>query len=193
MRWGLLGTCCILGLTIAAPAASQQCTKTSTYDVLGRLVVAKTSGGSNNNETHSICFDAAGNRSKYDSNSTGAIAGCVNAGSGSSTPNPTPTNSPPVMTNDSVSGRCYLTLTKNLTANDSDSEGHYPLSLIQIVSNSGNGSAIIISDSTVHVNFGPPGDISVFTYTVRDSLGATSTGRLTMSTSICSPGGGNEP
>lgn len=85
-----------------------------------------------------------------------------------------------------------MTMTVNLTANDSDPESNYPLALTAVSAGTGFGGASIVSNSSVSVDFGPSGDISVVTYTVADSLGATSTGQLTITTSSCG-GGGFEP
>lgn len=59
----------------------------------------------------------------------------------------------------------------------SDHEGDYPSRWLAVV-----------SGTFVEVIFGPDFDISQFTYTVRDSLGATSAGTLTVITISC--GGG---
>jgi hypothetical protein len=61
-----------------SPAFASE-TITYTYDALGRLVVAKSTGTVNNNQTHSICYDAAGNRILYDSNTTGTPPACVSS------------------------------------------------------------------------------------------------------------------
>lgn len=59
---------------------AQSSTEHYTYDALGRLVVAKTVGGANNGEAHSICYDKSGNRTNYVATSNGVIASCVNLG-----------------------------------------------------------------------------------------------------------------
>jgi YD repeat-containing protein len=55
-------------------------TQTYTYDAKGRLIVKKSTGTANNNQTHSYCYDKAGNRITYDSNATGTPAACVTDG-----------------------------------------------------------------------------------------------------------------
>ena len=175
-----------LAFAACAAGAQQQSTETYQYDALGRVVSATTDGGQNSGEAHSVCYDPAGNRTKYRSTSDGSLAGCVDTGSGPSTPMPTPTptpppapsNAPPVTTADYVGGVCLTSLTANLTANDSDPEDNLPLVLLSIMNISGSASASVVSASSVRVNLGPQGDSSSFTYTVRDSLGATSTGTL---------------
>lgn len=64
------------GVFLAGQATASE-TKAYTYDPLGRLVVAKSTGSVNNNQTHSICYDAAGNRITYVSNQTGTPPACV--------------------------------------------------------------------------------------------------------------------
>jgi len=67
-------------LTLLPIAASAAETMTYTYDALGRLVVVKSTGTVNNNKTQSYCFDKAGNRIEFDSNSSGTPAACVTQG-----------------------------------------------------------------------------------------------------------------
>jgi chitinase len=85
-------------------------------------------------------------------------------------------NQPPVTQADSDSLQCNTSATVNLTANDTDPEGNYPLTLTGIT---GNVDAGIISASSVQVNAGWPGTFTS-TYTVQDSLGNASTGTLTI-------------
>ena len=66
-----------LGASSAAYAGE---TITYTYDALGRLVKTVSSGTVNNNQTHSICYDEAGNRVTYKSDSGGSAASCVTQG-----------------------------------------------------------------------------------------------------------------
>jgi hypothetical protein len=73
------------------------------------------------------------------------------------------------------------TVTKNVTANDTDPEGNYPLVLQSVTSV--KGTATVISGSTVSfTNNGQTGQAAL-TYTVADSLGATSAGSLTITIS----------
>jgi len=67
----------------------------------------------------------------------------------------------------------------NLTANDSDPEGNVPLTLVSIALASGDAAAAVVSGSSVNVDAGFKGQSS-FTYTVKDSLNATSTGQLSV-------------
>ena len=165
---------CSLG---AGGSASE--TKTYTYDALGRLVQAQSSGTVNNQDTSSICYDPAGNRTQYKSDGAGSV---VNCGSGSS-------NNPPVTQSDSVQVGCNQTTTVNVTANDSDPDGNLPLTLISVAVNSGFASATVASASSVQVTGSFENETATATYTIQDSLGATATGILTIKSvggpSIC--------
>jgi hypothetical protein len=70
-------------------------------------------------------------------------------------------------------------VTVNVTANDTDPEGNYPLTL-QSVSTTLRGTTSVAS--TTSVRFESRGSIgsTSMTYAVADSLGATSTGILTV-------------
>lgn len=65
-------------------------TITYTYDALGRLVVAQRSGTVNNGQIQSLCYDPAGNRTVFKSDSGGAAASCQGGGGGTPTPTPAP-------------------------------------------------------------------------------------------------------
>lgn len=190
-RLSIAGSCSLLVFAATGAVVAQSSTETYDYDALGRLVEVRTVGGANNLQAHEICYDAAGNRTQFRATDDGSSITCAG---GSPTPSPTPTptgsNSPPTTTNDSASGQCSTIVTVNLTANDSDPEGNTPLALQSITKNYGSATAAVASASSVNVAYGPAGDISNFTYTVADSLGATSTGQLTVSTSSC---GGFDP
>ncbi|MBA4163080.1 MAG: hypothetical protein C0510_00385 [Erythrobacter sp.] len=83
MNWSSLGSACIFGfaaIALLAPPALASETQTYTYDAKGRLIVKKSTGTTNNNQTHSYCYDKAGNRITYESNATGTPAGCVTDG-----------------------------------------------------------------------------------------------------------------
>lgn len=68
-------------------------TVTYEYDPLGRLVATKTTDGIYQNRTNSICFDRAGNRVIYKSDSVGAVATCPTLAP-TPTPSPIPTPTP---------------------------------------------------------------------------------------------------
>lgn len=79
-----------IALAMPVVADAQPSSKTYTYDPRGRLVVAKTAGGTNNNKTTSICYDKMGNRTQYVANSNGTNAACVNTGANTSALPPLP-------------------------------------------------------------------------------------------------------
>ena len=92
-------------------------------------------------------------------------------------------NNPPVTVNDSTSGYCFYGKYVDLTGNDSDPDGNLPLTLTGLQLSSGTAIATISSASSVHVTFADyyP-ETTIYIYTVSDSLGATSTGTLTITT-----------
>ena len=199
-RISTLGACSVLVLAATGAVVAQSSTKTYEYDSLGRLVEARTAGGANNNEAHEICYDAAGNRIRFRATNDGSSITCPTGSTPSPSPSPTPTptptgggNSPPTTVNDYTSGPCLWSLTVNLTANDSDPEGNTPLVLQSITKNLGQSSATKVSNSSVRVDFGSSLGLTTFTYTVADSLGATSTGTLTAEVTSCGGGGGLDP
>jgi hypothetical protein len=177
-----LGTVLLLGFAAAGMANE---TKTYTYDALGRLVAAKSTGTVNNNHTRSTCYDDAGNRTQYAATSNGTVPSC----SPTPSPTPTPTNSPPVTQPDSVQVACNATTTVNVTANDSDPEGNLPLTVTAVVVNSGDAFASVASSTSISVTGAWDNGQSIATYTVKDGLNASSTGTLTINTvggpSIC--------
>lgn len=66
-----------LGIVALGSASIASETITYTYDALGRLVTAKSTGATNNNEIRSYCFDKAGNRIQFKADQTGVPASCV--------------------------------------------------------------------------------------------------------------------
>lgn len=194
----LLAGSSLATLCFATFAYAQSSTETYEYDSLGRLVKVVTEGGQNDAETQSICYDEADNRTQYLANTSDGVVECSQGSGGTPTPSPTPTpppppppgNNPPDTTDDFVSGTCSSTGFTNLIANDSDPENNTPLVLTNIVKNSGGSDVAIISGGLVEVFFASSaGDFSHFTYTVEDSLGASSTGELNVATSTCGGGG----
>ena len=184
---------------IDSASSAQSSTETYTYDALGRLIVTDTSGGENDAEVHSLCYDKAGNRTEYKTTSDGAASSCIDDGSSGGSggggggtpppPPPPPSNNPPVTQNDSATLFCDMILTVNLTANDSDPEGNFPLTVTNVVYTSGSPASVSsFSASSATIDAGPIDGITTFTYTVQDSLGASSTGTLTIATTGC--GGG---
>lgn len=72
-----------VAVALMGGAALGQETTTYSYDALGRLTGSSISGGPNNTRTTGTCFDAAGNRTRYDV-ATSTPGACP-------TPTPTPT------------------------------------------------------------------------------------------------------
>ena len=91
MRPRLMATSALGLALIAGGALGQSSTKTYTYDELGRLTKAITSGGRNNAEAHSLCYDASGNRTRYKASLDGTAADCS---APAPSPTPTPTSGP---------------------------------------------------------------------------------------------------
>src|SRR5690606_17037808 len=121
------------------------------------LVMSQSSGTVNNQDTNSICYDPAGNRTQYKSDGAGGVVHC---GSGSS-------NSPPVTQPDSVQVGCNNSTTVNVTANDSDPEGNLPLTLISVAVNSGFATAVVASASSVQVTGSYENETATATYTIK--------------------------
>lgn len=186
MRYQLLACASASAIGFLPLPAQAQETVTYQYDALGRLSASVISGGPNNGIATATCFDPAGNRTQYFTGS-GAPPACASLPSPAPTPTPgptptpapAPTNQPPIATNDTFSLRCWTSGVKNLTANDSDPDGNLPLTLKSIVRQSGSADATIISASSVSIDANDKGP-SVFSYVVADSLGATATGKLTV-------------
>jgi hypothetical protein len=70
------------------------------------------------------------------------------------------------------------TVVKNVVANDTDPEGNYPLSLVSVSYQGLRGTAYVASSTSVGFDAGSTTASVVVSYTVKDSLGATSTGSL---------------
>ena len=87
-------------------------------------------------------------------------------------------NNPPVANPNSLSIYVCQEVTVNLTANDTDPEGHYPLT-VTAVDSSPYASVWISSGSSVTFEGHTPGGHTL-TYTVEDSLGASSVGQISL-------------
>ena len=88
-------------------------------------------------------------------------------------------NNPPTVYNDSTSLRICQDKVVNLTANDSDPEGNYPLTVTSV----GQSSLVyisIVSASSVEIYASQVTGGDTVSYTVEDSLGASSTGQLSI-------------
>lgn len=159
---------CSIVASIASVAAMAESIDYS-YDPLGRLTQAVRKSAPEDPRTVTVAYDAAGNRTAY------AVA----------TPTPvataTSTNQPPTAVADSVTMVCYGSKAVYVLSNDSDPEGNTPLVLKSVTRNSGNASANVTSGTYLSVTTDSAAT-SVFTYTVADSLGSTSTATLTVKT-----------
>lgn len=157
------GILSVMAMTVSGPAAAE--TTTFTYDALGRLTASSTSGGTNSGVNTAICMDAAGNRTAY-ATATSGTASCPSA--------PPPSNNPPVANTDVLSAAKCETRQVNVTANDTDPDGDYPLQ----VTGTDQPWANPVSASTIEL-FTPAANGSYQVhYTVQDSRGATATGTL---------------
>lgn len=198
-----LASTSLAAMTCAMVASAQSSTEAYTYDPLGRLVKVVTTGGQNNTETQSICYDAAGNRTEYRSNQSSGAEVCTLPSSPAPSPTPTPTPIPspsptptptptptpgataPVAIEDFVSGECFTTILTNVTANDIVDPSRTPLTVVAITKVGGQASVAVYSGGLVGVEFGPSGDFSLFNYTIRDASNATGSGTINVSTDQC--------
>lgn len=191
MRMGmaqhLLGVVLAAGWTVSAGASE---TRTYAYDALGRLVTRTSAGSVNNNQTSAYCYDSAGNRVRYKANQSGVPANCQDNPGGPGDPGGP--NAPPIANDDSINIRCGESGTINVIANDTDPDGNYPLSVVTFSIVSGSVSSItLISSTSFDINAGWMPNTAIVSYTVKDSLGATGTGQLTIrvtgSDRVCYP------
>ena len=156
-------------------------TKTFQYDALGRLMQSTSSGGAVNGQQIKTSFDPAGNRTNQ------TITG-VNGSSAPPPPPPPTPNLPPVANLDNGTlGRCSLGV-YDVTANDTDPESNYPLSLVSV---SGGFTTTILDSKHVSAQSGTNTGIHTITYDITDSLGAASTGtlKITVTQTQCSTDG----
>lgn len=169
-------------LSALATSAAANETITYTYDAKGRLTQVSHSGTVNNGVQTSYGHDRADNRSSVIATSGGTPPPSPPPPSPPSPPPPPspPTNSPPVTKPDSggLIAKC-ATKTVNVTANDTDPEGNYPLSVVGAIADGGLSVTVVSSTSVEIESLGPSGTKTV-TYTVRDSLGATATGIISL-------------
>jgi YD repeat-containing protein len=130
-------------LSISGGTAAALDTQTFSYDALGRLVAVQKSGGS----TNSICYDPAGNRSRYKTDSGGTAAPCIGTPVTPSTPAPTPTPKNPTLY---VTTSTTTTITLATLANYTGAAA-----ITSFTPQSGGGSAVIASGGQ-SVNYTAP-------------------------------------
>lgn len=108
----------------------------------------------------------------------GAILASPSSATATINDNDANANNPPTAVNDSGSQAVCTTGDYNVTANDSDPEGDYPLSVTSV---SGVGFSVIAGDPTsVEFTSTSRTGNKVGTYTVQDSRGAASSATLTV-------------
>ena len=148
------------------------------YDARGRLVKVIRSGSaqSNSNVTTDYTHDKANNRKQF------VTINSPNS-PGTPPPPPPPSNQPPVANPDNA-GSMQVCKTKNVvvTSNDTDPEGNLPLS---VTAASGNGAmeATVVNSTTIQIISSSVSGSQTANYTVADSLGASSTGTVTVNVS----------
>lgn len=76
-----------------------------------------------------------------------------------------------------------MTATIFALGNDTDPEGNTPLVLLAVTQGSKGTASVRAGTYVRYIPSGPTG-IDLLTYTVRDSLGATSTGTITVTVEI---------
>jgi hypothetical protein len=151
------------------------------YDARGRLIKVIRSGSaqSNSNVTTDYTHDKANNRKQFVT---------INSPNSPGTPPPPPppppsSNQPPVANPDNA-GSMQVCKTKNVvvTANDTDPEGNVPL---VVTAANGNGAmeAAVVNGTTIQLISSSVTGSQSANYTVRDSLGASSTGTVTVNVS----------
>lgn len=96
---------------VGSPAFADE-TRLYTYDALGRLVTAESSGTVNNNQANSICYDPAGNRVQYRADSAGVISSCATTGGSA----PPPVNVTVAISDTSGFENSIMTFTVTLSA-----------------------------------------------------------------------------
>jgi hypothetical protein len=114
------------------------------------------------------------------SNATGGATIADSQGVG--TINDNDGNQPPVASADSGSTTACGTVTVNVIANDTDPDGNYPLHVAGIVSTT-RGTVDSYTTTSITFTAATSSGTGVVTYTVADSLGATSSGTLSITIS----------
>jgi len=179
-----IGLGAFLAFGLAAASAANE-TIEHNYDALGRLIISQSEGTVNDEETRSLCYDAAGNRTKFVSDDAAAVASC--APSFAPMPSPSPisasSNTAPTASADSISiSKTASPTSIDVLANDSDTDGDLPLALTGATLISGGASIELISSSEILVTPAASNGTSIANYQVTDARGAVSTGTLTILT-----------
>jgi hypothetical protein len=167
--------CLCAFLTVFAVSATWAAeTITYTYDARGRLVTVARSGTANNGVTAQYAYDKADNRT------TVSTSGSPNGTPPPPPPPPPPSNNPPVANPDNggTMQRCSMK-TVAVTANDTDPDGDYPLTVTNAWA-SGDMSASVASSTSVSIESGDSIGAKTVNYTIRDSRGATANGTISI-------------
>lgn len=180
IRLCVLGGLC--GCLIGGNVVFAQETTTYTYDPLGRLAGSSISGGPNNGVQTATCFDNAGNRSKYQTGSSG-LQSCPtptpSSEPGAPTP-PTPPPAAPIAAGYASSGACYSPTTVNVVQNDTDPGNNYPITVISVIGTS-NVEVSVVNSTSIKISGAVPQTDTV-AYVVANSAGTTAVGTVTYTT-----------
>jgi YD repeat-containing protein len=171
-----------IGVALLPASLRGQETVNYKYDPLGRLVQTTVTGGVSNGQSTGVAYDPAGNRCVYAVSGVGGTAPSAPPTScpgGSPPPPPPSSNNPPVAVADTGAQQRCTTASYNVTANDTDPDGDYPLTVTAV---SGQNFAIL-SSTTIQLTSTALTGAKVGTYTVQDSRGATAQGSLTVNVS----------
>jgi YD repeat-containing protein len=182
----------LAALAAASTATAQSSTEVYDYDALGRLISVVTTGGANDGDAHAICYDAAGNRTSYESRSDRTVPACAE---GSSPPPPPPPPPPPApslsVSNASITEGGNMTFFVNLSAahtssvsvnyatadNSAGSADYYAVSGTLTFSPGQTGKSVVVTtrqdaifegDETFYLNLSSPTGGA----TISDSQGA---------------------
>ncbi|MGZ8287289.1 MAG: Ig-like domain-containing protein [Allosphingosinicella sp.] len=163
----------LLALTEAAQSSE---TVTYSYDSLGRLTKVARSGTVNNGVTADYSYDASDNRTNV----------TVAAGSPPPPPPPPPPpagNQPPTAVADSVGVMACIPTNIPVLTNDTDPDGNVPLTLLAVTQGTKGTASVGLREKVAYTPGNQTGT-DVLTYTVRDSLGASATGTLTLTITV---------
>jgi hypothetical protein len=81
---------------------------------------------------------------------------------------------------DSASVGACSTVYVNVTANDTDPGGHYPLTLTSATSTNGRGVASVVNASTIEFDSRGRAGTASITYTIQNSTGQAASGILSI-------------
>jgi YD repeat-containing protein len=164
-----------IALLQGVPAQATE-TTTYSYDAQGRLINTATSGTVNNGNSARTAYDMVHNRYHYSSSLNGAALPPLPPPPPPIIPPPLPTNLPPVANSDTTTMAVCAFKNLVVTTNDTDPEGHLPLTVISASPLSGAISVSVLNSTTIRLeSFDTTGPQSV-QYTITDSLGATGVG-----------------